>query len=50
MRIKAMIDFYYCNVVKVEIKRFPFKMVCVEFNRIGLLALINMHNLHAKNQ
>ena len=38
LRMKTMIDFYYCNVVKVEIKRFQFKLVCVEFNRIGLLA------------
>ena len=45
-----MIDFYYFNIVKVEIKRFQFKLVCVEFNRIGLLALINMHNLCPKNQ
>ena len=45
-----MIDFYYCNVVKVEIKRFQFKLVCVEFNRIGLLTLINMHNSRAKKQ
>ena len=32
-RIKTMIDFYYCNVVKVEIERFQFKLVCVELNR-----------------
>ena len=45
-----MIGFYYCNVVVVEIKRFQFKLVCVELNRIGLLALINIHSLRAKNQ
>ena len=49
-RIKTMIGFYYCNVVVVEIKRFQFKLVCVELNRIGLLALINIHSLRAKNQ
>ena len=39
-----MIGFYYYNVVLVEIKRFQFKLVCVELNIIGLLALINIKN------
>ena len=37
-------------IQRLEIKRFQFKLVCVEFSRIGLLSLINMHNLRAKKQ
>ena len=47
-RRKTVIGFYFYNVVVVEIKRFQFKLVCVELNRIDLLALFNMHNLRPR--